>query len=238
MKFGIIKSKIDFVLSESFKNEKHFKQEIQLFKKNILENKNLTKLFYLYDELSSKKNVDKNIVNDYINECVIIYENAINKINPLDIKKVNDWLVGLKVENKYENIDSLLSNDLLTIEHKIKSRKIISESLTKNDKPDKEIINLPISSMLNLANKTINDYIENLNESDKKQLVKLFSTDERDLLGHYNIIKEEVIDKLTNHKNNSDTETSNKIDETINRVKNEKFDRLNYVKLKGLNEKL
>ena len=73
MKFGIIKSKIDYVLSESFKNENHFKQEIQLFKKNILENKNLTKLFYLYDELSSKKNVDKNIVTDYINECIVMY---------------------------------------------------------------------------------------------------------------------------------------------------------------------
>ena len=80
MKFGNIKSKIDYVLTESFKNEYHFKEEMLLFKKNILENKNLTKLFYLYDELSTKKNVDKNIVNDYINECISIYENTINKI--------------------------------------------------------------------------------------------------------------------------------------------------------------
>ena len=111
-------------------------------------------------------------------------------------------------------------------------------SLTKVENQSKEIINLPISSMLNLANKTINDYIENLNESDKNQVLKLFSTNERDLQGHYNIIKEEVIDKLTNHKENSDSETSKKIDETINKVKSEKFDRLNYVKLKSLNEQL
>jgi rubrerythrin len=238
MKFGIIKSKIDYVLSESFKNENHFKQEIQLFKKNILENKNLTKLFYLYDELSSKKNVDKNIVTDYINECIVMYENVINKIKPSDIKKINEWLFDVKTENKYENLDSLFSNDVLTIENKIKSRKVISESLTKVETQSKEIINLPISSMLNLANKTINDYIENLNESDKNQVLKLFSTNERDLQGHYNIIKEEVIDKLTNHKENSDSETSKKIDETINKVKSEKFDRLNYVKLKSLNEQL
>lgn len=238
MKFGIIKSKIDYVLSESFKKENHFKLEMQLFKKNILENKNLTKLFYLYDELSSKKNIDKNIVNDYINECIVIYENTINKIKVSDLNKLNDWLFDVKVENNYENLDSLFNSDVLTIENKIKSRKIISESLTKTEKETKEIINLPISSMLNLANKTINDYIENLNESDRKQIVKLFSTDERDLLGHYNIIKEEVIDKLTNHKENSDSETSKKIDETINKVKSEKFDRLNYVKLKSLNEQL
>lgn len=238
MKFGIIKSKIDYVLSESFKKENHFKLEMQLFKKNILENKNLTKLFYLYDELSSKKNMDKNIVNDYINECIVIYENAINKIKQSDLIKLNDWLFDVKVENNYENLDSLFNSDVLTIENKIKSRKIISESLTKTEKETKEIINLPISSMLNLANKTINDYIENLNESDRKQIVKLFSADERDLQGHYNIIKEEVIDKLTNHKENSDSETSKKIDETINKVKSEKFDRLNYVKLKSLNEQL
>ena len=65
MKFGILKSKIDYVLSESFKNDIHFKEEMKLFKKYILENKNLSKLFYLYEELSSKKNVNKNIVNDY-----------------------------------------------------------------------------------------------------------------------------------------------------------------------------
>lgn len=238
MKFGIIKSKIDYVLSESFKKENHFKLEMQLFKKNILENKNLTKLFYLYDELSSKKNMDKNIVNDYINECIVIYENTINKIKQSDLTKLNNWLFDVKVENNYENLDSLFSSDVLTIEHKIKSRKIISESLTRPETKSKEVINLPISSMLNLANKTINDYVENLNESDKKQIVKLFSTDERDLQGHYNIIKEEVIDKLTNHKENSDGETSKKIEETINKVKTEKFDRLNYVKLKSLNDQL
>jgi hypothetical protein len=41
-----------------------------------------------------------------------------------------------------------------------------------------------------------------------------------------------------NIKENSDSETSKKIDETISKVKNEKFDRLNYVKLKSLNEQL
>ena len=36
MKFGILKSKIDYVLSESFKNDIHFKEEMKLFKKYIL----------------------------------------------------------------------------------------------------------------------------------------------------------------------------------------------------------
>lgn len=238
MKFGNIKSKIDYVLTESFKNEYHFKEEMLLFKKNILENKNLTKLFYLYDELSTKKNVDKNIVNDYINECISIYENTINKIKNSDIKKINDWLVDVKVENHYEMIDDLFSVDVLTLENKIKSRKIISESLTDKEKEKNNLINLPLSSIVESVNNTIREYIENLNESDKQQLIKLLSINENDLRGHYNILKEEVVDKLENHKNNSDLETNKKIDETIDKVRNEKFDKLNYVRLKNLNESL
>lgn len=238
MKFGNIKSKIDYVLTESFKNEYHFKEEMLLFKKNILENKNLTKLFYLYDELSTKKNVDKNIVNDYINECISIYENTINKIKNSDIKKINDWLVDVKVENHYEMIDDLFSVDVLALENKIKSRKIISESLTDKEIEKNNLINLPLSSIVESVNNTIREYIENLNESDKQQLIKLLSINENDLRGHYNILKEEVVDKLENHKNNSDLETNKKIDETIDKVRNEKFDKLNYVRLKNLNESL
>jgi len=56
------------------------KSEIKNFKKNVLENKNISKLYYLYDDLSTNKGLDNVMVNDYINECVIIYENTLNKI--------------------------------------------------------------------------------------------------------------------------------------------------------------
>ena len=47
MKFGIIKSKIENVLLESYKNNT-FKDEVKNFKKLVLENKNVSKLYYLY----------------------------------------------------------------------------------------------------------------------------------------------------------------------------------------------
>jgi tRNA G26 N,N-dimethylase Trm1 len=56
--------------------------------------------------------------------------------------------------------------------------------------------------------------------------------------GQYNVIKEEVINKLTNHKRGSDVETSNRIDETISKIKNENFDKLTFFKLKNLNQSL
>jgi hypothetical protein len=238
MKFGIIKSKIDYVLTESFKNEIHFKEEMKYFKKNILENKTLGKLFYLYDELSSKKNIDKKIVDDYINGSITIYENLINKIKSNDLKKLNYWLDGISVENTYENIDNVFSTDILKLESKIKSKQILTESLTQAEKKQNEVINIPVSSMIKLANKTLNNYLNTLDEGSKKELVKLLSEDDNTLEQEYNIIKEQVIGKLTNHQKVSDNETSSKIDETITKIKNEKYDKLTFFKLKDLNENL
>ena len=237
MKFGIIKSKIDYALSESFKNDDHFKVEMKFFKNNILENKNLSKLFYLYDELTTKRNMDKNIVDDYINQSITIYENTINKLKPTDYKKLDYWLNGIEVENNYNHIDTLFSTNILTLENKVISKKIIAESLIKKEET-KEVINLPISSMIKMANKSIASYIENLNESDKSELVKLLSQDEKIMKESYELTKLKVIDKLNNHKSESDSDTSVRIDETILKLKEEKFDKLTYFKLKNLNESL
>lgn len=238
MKFGLLKSKIDYVLSESFKNDIHFKEEMKLFKKNVLENKNLTKLFYLYEELSSKRNVNKTIVNDYIHESITLYENTINKVKTSDIKRLNEWLSDVKVENQYEQIDNVFSNDILTLENKIQSKKILAESLTKSEKPQSDVINLPLSSMLKMANKTISKYIDGLNESDKRELEKLLSENDVQLKPKFEVMKEEVISKLINHKDKSDIETSSRIEETILKIKNEKFDKLSFYKLKSLRENI
>ena len=88
IKFGILKSKIEKVLLESYSNDT-FKDELKNFKKLVLENKNISKIFYLYDELSSKKGLKENTVNDYIHECVTMYENTINKINKMQLKNHN-----------------------------------------------------------------------------------------------------------------------------------------------------
>lgn len=237
MKFGIIKSKIDYVLSESFNSERHFKEEMKFFKKNILENKNLSKLYYLYDELTTKQNMDKNIVDDFINQSINIYENTINKIKPIDLKKLNYWLNGIETENQYEHIDKLFSTNVLALEEKIISKKIISESLTKI-KENKEVINIPLSSMIKLANKSINSYIDSLDNNDKNELIKFISQDEKVMKENYNSTKLEVIEKLNNHKLESDSDTSKKIEETISKLTNENFDKLNYFKLKNLNENL
>jgi hypothetical protein len=93
--------------------------------------------------------------------------------------------------------------------------------------------------MVNIANKTINTFIENLEESDKKELKTLLSTDDEELKLKYDSIKETIITKLTKMKGDElDVSTNNTINETIDRVVSEKYDKLNYVKLKTLNENL
>ena len=238
MKFGIIKSKIDKILLESFSDKEQFKKEMKNFQEYILENKSLTKLFWIYDELKTKRNVDSSIVNDYINESINLHKTIQSKIQTKDLTKLNNWLGNVDVENNYSDIDNLFSESVLDIEEKIKSKKTISESLKKKSITKSEVINLPIGTMVNIANKTINTYINNLNEEDKSKLINFLSSDSKEMEQQYVVIKEEVISKLTKIQKDSDSETSNKIDETIGKISTEKFDKLNLFRLKELNSSI
>jgi len=237
IKFGILKSKIEKVLLESYSNNT-IKDELKKFKTNVLDNKNVSKLFYLYDELNSNKGLSESVVSDYINECTTIYENTVNKIKPNEFQKIKSWVGNVKTKNNYENVDNLFSTDVLTIESRLQSRKVISESLKKNKPLEKEVVNLPLSTMVNVANKTITTFMEGLNETEKKELINLLSEDESKLKDNFDNIKNDVIVKLENLKEHSDESTLIRINETIQKVTSEKYDKLSYFKLKGLKDTL
>ena len=239
--FGQLKSSVETLLTESF-IKKSLNKELKNFKKLVLENKNITKLFFLYDELNSKKGLKKDIVDDYINECIKIYENTINKISPKELTKLQLWVESNKInsENKFSQIDNLFSSNILTLESKIESRNVIKENLQKTEvKQSKEIINLPISTMVQMANKTIENHIEGLNESEKKELIQLLSQDDKTLNEEFNKLQESVISKLNTLKESTeDNSIKTKIEETLTKVSQEKYDKLNFFKLKNLSENL
>jgi len=240
MKFGVLKSKIENVLLESYKKNT-FKDELKTFKKLVIENKNVAKIFYLYDELSSPKGLNESYVNEFINESVKLYEKSISKITKSELKELNEWVKNSTVENSYSKIDDLFTSDVLTIESRIKSKKLISETLRKLPitTTTTKSIELPLSTMVSVANKTIKNYIDGLNESDKKELISLLSEDDSTLTEKYNSLKENVVEKLNNMKESSDDNSvKSRIDETLSKVLSEKFDKLSYFKLKGLNENL
>tara|TARA_R110000803_G_scaffold7362_4_gene23752 strand:+ start:21708 stop:22433 length:726 start_codon:yes stop_codon:yes gene_type:complete len=241
MKFGILKSKIEETLLESYKT-KTFKEEFKNFKKYVLENKNVSKLFYLYDGLTTNKGLSKDIVDSYINECVTIYENTINKIDTKSLSGLNKWVSNTNSKNIYEDIDTLFSNNVLNITSKIEVRKTISENLQKEVVVVVESTfagNVPFKSMVNIVNSTAKKYIESLNESDKKELMSILTEDEKVLEEKFETLKSEAIGKLNSVIiEEVDVEVKNKVKETMTKLTSESFTKLGYYKLTKLNENL
>ena len=238
MKFGKLKSKIENKLVESYKNGT-IKSDMSKFNSLVLKNKNVSKLFYLYDELTSNRGLNESIANEYINQSITFYENTINKINPNDLKDLNAWLEGTEYNNEYDVVDELFSTGITKLEEKITSKKTILETITKSPKEEKEVVNIPLKTMVGIANKTISNYVSNLSESDQKKLKTILSSNEDELKEKYNSLKESVISKLEKiQESEQDKEVGNAINETIEKVSSESFDKLTYLKLQELNNNL
>jgi hypothetical protein len=236
--FGLLKSKIEKILVESYSDKKTLKENFKTFKSLVLENKSLAKLYWLYDELKNKRGLDSSIVNDYINECVNQFKNISKGINSKSVEKLNEWVKGVESENDYSDIDNLFSDNILTIEAKILSKNKITESLKRKITKEGNKIELPLSVMVNVANKTIDNYINQLSEDDKNKLTKFLSRDSDEMKKDYITIKEDVINKLKTIQNSSDDEVSSRINETIQKIENEKFDKLNYFRLEQLSKSI
>jgi hypothetical protein len=209
-----------------------------IFEELILKNKNVSKLFYLYGELGSNKGLNESVANEYINQSITLYENLINKIPTSQLKEIQMWVGHIQCENTYNTIDNLFSNDVVNLEDKINSKNSILESikLPKTEKKT-DIVNVPIKDMVEIANKTITNYIENLTESDKKELKSLLSSNDDTIKESYFMLKGSVLTKLENLQE-SDSDVNNKITETINKIKDESYDKINYFKLRKLNGEL
>lgn len=234
MEIGLIKSKVEKLLQESYVNN-NLKNDIFIFEELVLRNKNIKKLFFIYDELSSGKNLNESLAKEFVNEMTILYENTINKVREKDLKELAIWTSQIKSKNNYKNIDLLFSRKLTDIENKVKSKNEIVESLKKSPVIVEQQSFVPLDSMVNIANNVISKHIETLNESSRKELKKVLTESDEKLQVKFEILKETVCEKLDQLKENeSEKEVLDQIEKTIQKVKNENFDRLNYVKLKEL----
>jgi len=238
MKFGLLKSKIEKCLVESYTNNT-IKRDLFVFDQLVAKNKNINKLYYLYDELSSNKGLNESVASDFINQSIVIYENTINKISKSDLTDLNLWVSDIKTENTYEDIDNIFSQGVLTLENKIKSKNIIIENLKKKEDNVNELKNVSINQMVNIANKTVKNYLSSLNENEKRKLESILLESDQKLKIKYEVIKEDVIDKLMDLKlKETDDDVKSRITETITKVKNENYDKLNYFKLQELNRSI
>ena len=233
MTFGKIKSIIENDLLESYKNEKEFKQSLKEFRQNVLNNKNMSKLYSLYDQLTTPQGLNESDAKDFLEEGISLIQKLVPSIKTPKTLSEN-------VKNKYSDIDSLVYTNKLDLMERIKSKKALIKTLSSS-KPEsiKESINIPLKSMVSIANQTMNNYLENLNESDKKEFLSLMNEDTSVLKEKFETLRESTISKLNVIlENENEFEMKTKLSETIDRLKVEDFNQLNFLKLKNLEESI
>jgi hypothetical protein len=232
MTFGQIKTLVEQNLIESYKNENEFKKSLKEFKHNVLNNKHMAKLYSLYDQLSSPQGLNESDAKDFLEEGVTLIQTILPNIKLPKTLSEN-------IENKYSDIDSLVYTNKLNLLERVNSKKNIINTLVGENKRIKESINIPLKSMVSIANQTLQKYIETLDESSKKEFIKLISEDTKTLEDKFETIKESAINKLNSMlEKEQEFELKTKLSETINKLKTEKFDQLNFIKLKNLEESI
>ena len=227
MTFGQIKSIIEKNLLESYKNEKDFKKSLKEFKHNVLNNKTMSKLYSLYDQLSTPQGLSESDSKEFLEEGITLIQKLVSDIKTPTVLET--------VENKYSDIDSLVYTNKLDLLERVNSKKNIIKLISSKNEIVKESINIPIKTMVSIANQTLNNYIENLDENSKKEFLQIISEDIQSLETKFETIRESTILKLNTMLEKEDEfEIKTKLSETIERIKVEKFDQLNFLKLKNL----
>ena len=232
MTFGKIKSIIENNLLESYKDKKEFKKSLKEFKQNVLNNKTMSKLYSLYDQLSTPQGLNESDAKDFLEEGIHLIQNLLPSIKlPRTLSE--------NIQNRYSDIDALVYTNKLNLLERVNSKKNITNVLTSTTNVVKESINIPLKSMVSIANQTLNKYVENLDESSKKEFLQLISEDSKSLEDKFETIRESAISKLNVIlEKEEEFELKTKLSETIDRLKSEKFDQLNFLKLKNLEESI
>jgi hypothetical protein len=232
MKFGEIKTIIENNLVDSVKDKKVFKENIQNFKKHFLNDSKLSKLYLIYGDLSKPRGLNEEEANRYLNEGVNWARTLIKEAKiPLIKNNLN--------KNDYELIDALVYETSKTIDESLDAKTKALSVLQTKPKEDINRINIPISSMIKVSNEKIKEHLNSMDESSKAEIISLLSENKEDLKSNFSLLKEDTITKLKNIKNSEkDLNLGKKLEETIDKVSNEKFDILNYYMLKKLNQSL
>lgn len=231
MTFGEIKSIIEKNLLESYSNPANFKKTLKEFKHNILENKSYSRLYSLYDDLSKPKNLSSEDAKEYLEEGISLIRQILENVKlPKN---------GGNVENIYKDLDILVYLDSINIQERVQSKKNVLGVLMSKPKINENFTQIPLKSMVTIANQTIQRYLDTLDETTKKNVFHVFAANQEDLEIEFETLKENTIQKLSSLKDNeSESDVVKTIKETIEKIQSEKFDQLNYVRLKQLGESI
>lgn len=231
MTFGQVKSIIETNLLDSYKNEKEFKKTLREFKENVLKNKEISKLFSVYEQLSTPQNLNEKDAEHYLNEGL----NLISKILPTVKLPYSNG----STNNLYSDIDNLVYTNKLDLKERVQSKKNILNTLMSESKKINEGVKIPISSMVKIANQTLENYVQNMDDDSRKLFIEIVKGDKKKMESEYNDLKENTITKLNQIlSEQEEMDLKSKISETIEKLQKEEFTQLNFVKLVSLENSL
>lgn len=232
MTFGVIKTTIEKNLLESYKSSKEFKKTLREFKQNILNNKSISRVYSLYDQLSKPQGLSEKDANEFLNEGL----GLLQKIMP-NVKLPKT--LSENVKNDYKDIDTLVYTNKLNLHERVQARKSLIKLLTSEPSTIKESVKLPTSSMVKIANTTLENYIDTMDEKSKQFFFDVIKKDSNKLEEEFKSLKENTMTKLNVLMSEQKEEDLKKtISETIERLKNEECSQINYVKLLSLTDNL
>lgn len=228
MTFGQLKSIIEENLLNSYKNEAEFKKTLREFKGNVLKNKKLSKLFSVYEQLSTPQGLSEKEADIFLNEGLNLISKIIHSIKMPYSKNTPET-------NSYVDIDNLVYTTKHNITERIQSKKSIIGLLMSEPKRDNDPVKIPLNSMVKIANQTLENYIQSMDSGTKKLFLEVIKSEKESLEKQYLSLKETTITKLNNLLSEQDeSEMKTKISETIEKLHKENFSQINYVKLISL----
>lgn len=227
MTFGQIKSIIENNLVQSYSNESEFKKLLKEFKYYVLNDKSFSKLYTLYDQLSSPQNLTEEEAKEYLSEGIALIQNIAPTIK---LPKTFG-----SVPNQYNDIDALVYSSKVDIKERVEAKKNLLKILMTESKNNQSSIQLPIETMVKIANTTLSQYVHTLDENSKKEFLNLISESPEKLEVAFHEKKQEALSKLNTMLNReNELDVKQKISETIQKIETSEFDHLNLLKLQKL----
>jgi hypothetical protein len=127
----------------------------------------------------------------------------------------------------------------LNISERIQAKKNLVDTLKKSPNKVNESINIPLKSMVSVANQTLKSYVDTMDENTKKDFLKVVTGNPKELETEFTTIKESAITKLqTILEGESEVELKTKISETIDKIRGEEFNQMNYVRISSLEKSI
>lgn len=231
MTFGQVKSIMEANLLDSYKNEQEFKKTLKEFKENVLKNKGISKLFSIYEQLSTPQNLSEKDAEHYLTEGLSVIQKILPTVKmPYSLSSTN---------NLYSDIDNLVYTNKIDLKERVQSKKNILDLLMSEGKKINESVKIPISSMVKIANQTLENYVQNMDEESRKLFLEIVKGDKKKMESEYHELKENTLTKLNQIlSEQEEIDLKSKISETIEKLQKEEFNQLNFVKLVSLDNSL